>query len=152
MAKIMIRRMCEDDLPVVSELAMLANPHAIKEKYVKHLAGVLKANRDLSFVATDKAKVIGYAQAEMRGNEQAMLEDIAVQKEHQGKKIGTQLLAKIVKALEEKGARMVFAEVHYKCAAAIPFYYRHGFRVSGFGQDYFGIGHDAIVLKLILDR
>jgi ribosomal protein S18 acetylase RimI-like enzyme len=152
MTKITIRKMRKDDLPVVSDLAMLANPHATKEKYVKLLAGLLKVNPDLSFVATDSEKVIGYAQAEMRGNDQAILEDIAVREEHQRRRVGTQLLARTVKALERKGARMVFAEVHYKCAAAIPFYYRHGFRISGFGQDYFGISHDAIVLKLMLDR
>ena len=140
--------MRKDDLPIVSELAMLANPHATKEKYSRHLAGLLQANPYLSFVATVAGKVVGYAQSEMRRSDQAILEDIAVQREFQGKKVGALLLDRTVKALKQKGAKMVFAEVHYKCAAAIPFYYRHGFRISGFGQDYFGIGHDAVVLKL----
>jgi ribosomal protein S18 acetylase RimI-like enzyme len=44
----------------------------------------------------------------------------------------------------------VQADVHYKCASAIPFYYKFGFRIAGFQQDYFGAGHDAIILKLEL--
>ena len=39
------------------------------------------------------------------------------------------------------------AEVHYKCASAIPFYYKHGFRMVGFSQNYFGLGHDAMILQ-----
>lgn len=35
-------------------------------------------------------------------------------------------------------------------ARAIPFYYRHGFRIVGFNQDQYGIGHDAITLKKII--
>ena len=69
---------------------------------------------------------------------------------YQKKGIGKQLLSKEAMVLKQKGARIMLAEVHYKCASAIPFYYKHDFRVSGFGQDYFGIGHDAVILKKVL--
>lgn len=149
MPKIVIRKMRKSDLNTVSELAMLANPFTTKEKYRKHILDELKENPDLSFVAVENGRVVGYVQAEVR-NDQAVLEDIAVAKEYQGKSVGKRLLDKELKALKRKGARMVRAEVHYKCASAIPFYYKHNFRITGFVQDYFGIGHDTIILKLVL--
>lgn len=152
MVEIAIRKMNKDDLPAVSELSLLANPHATKEEYSKLLERELEANPDLSFVATYNGSIIGYAQAEARKSKQAILQDIAVSKKFQGKKVGTRLLNKTIEAVEAKGARMMFAEAHYKCAAAIPFYYKHGFRISGFSQDHFGIGHDAIILKRELNQ
>ncbi|MEM3622292.1 MAG: GNAT family N-acetyltransferase [Candidatus Bathyarchaeia archaeon] len=149
MDRVIIRKMHEKDLPVVSELAMLANPHATKEKYSKHLLDELKENPDLSFVAVCNGKIIGYVQADLC-NDEAVLEDIVVDKEYQGKGIGKILLNKELKALKQKKVKVVLAEVHYKCASAIPFYYKHDFRISGFRRDYFGEGHDAIILKLVL--
>ncbi|MEM3823777.1 MAG: GNAT family N-acetyltransferase [Candidatus Bathyarchaeia archaeon] len=149
MDKIIIRKMHEKDLPVVSELAMLANPHATKEKYSKHLREELKENPDLSFVAVYDGKIVGYVQADLC-NDEAVLEDIVVDKKFQGKGIGKMLLNKELKALKRKKVKAVLAEVHYKCASAIPFYYKHNFRISAFRRDYFGEGHDAIILKLVL--
>ena len=80
----------------------------------------------------------------------AVLEDIAVSENWQRKGVGRKLLEKEIEMLKEKGVKIVRAEVHYECAEAIPFYYKFGFRISGFEQDYFGIGQDAIILKLEL--
>jgi ribosomal-protein-alanine N-acetyltransferase len=144
-AKVTVRKMCRTDLSTVSELALLANPHAMKEKYSKHLAEELEKNADLSFVSIEEGKILGYAQADAC-KDFAILEDIAVSNEDQGKGVGTLLLKKTMEVLKKKKAKNVFAEVHYKCARAIPFYYRHGFRFVGFAHDYFGSGHDAIIL------
>lgn len=141
--------MRRSDLDTVSELAMLANPFTTRKKYRKHLLDELKENPDLSFVAVENGQVIGYVQAEVH-NDQTVLEDIAVAKEYQRKGIGKRLLNKELKALKRKGAGTVLAEVHYKCAPAIPFYYKYNFRIIGFVQDYFGVGHDTIILKLLL--
>jgi ribosomal protein S18 acetylase RimI-like enzyme len=151
MNKVVIRKMRTEDLTVISELAMLANPHATKKKYSKHLMEELRENPDLSFVAVDNEKIIGYVQADLC-NDEAVLEDIVVDKEYQGKGIGKILLNKELKALKQKKVKVVLAEVHYKCASAIPFYYKHNFRISGFRRDYFGEGHDAIILKLVLNK
>lgn len=149
MLKILIRKMHETDLDAVCELAMLANPHAVKKKYSKHILDELRENPDLSFVATDNGNVVGYVQAETH-NGDAVLEDIAVAKKYQGKNVGKRLLEKELTVLRRKGVKIVLAEVHYRCASAIPFYYKHNFRITGFVQDFFGISHDAIILKLVL--
>jgi ribosomal protein S18 acetylase RimI-like enzyme len=149
MSKVTIKRMRESDLAVVSELAMLANPHAVKEKYSKLILDELRKNPDSSFVAIDDGKVVGYVLADTH-NGDAVLEDIAVAKKYQRKNVGKRLLEKELKVLKRKGVKIVLAEVHYKCASAIPFYYKHNFRITGFAQDFFGISHDAIILKLVL--
>jgi ribosomal-protein-alanine N-acetyltransferase len=148
--RIVVRKMREGDLSTVSDLAMLANPFTTKEAYFGHLEETLKENPDLSFVAARNGEVVGYVQADVpKGG--AVLEDIAVAREHQGKGIGTRLLDEELRALRQRGAEAVLAEVHYRCASAIPFYYRHGFRIVGFERDCFGDGHDAIIVKRVLD-
>ena len=149
MSGIVIRPMREDDIEIVSELAMLANPHAEKEKYREHILDELRSNPDLSFVAVSGEKVVGYVQGDIRGA-MATLEDLAVAKEYQNKGVGSQLLSVELEALKKRRLKIVIAEVHYRNSEAIPFYYKHGFRLSGCAQDFFGIGHDAIILKLIL--
>jgi ribosomal protein S18 acetylase RimI-like enzyme len=141
--------MREKDLAAVSKLAIMANPHTKKEKYKDHVLSELKRNPNLSFVVTHGRRVVGYVQAEVQDNS-AVLEDIAVAKEHQKKGLGKMLLDEEIEVLKRKGVKTLFAEVHYLCASAIPFYYEHEFRIVGFVQDYFGIGHDAIVLRLVL--
>jgi len=148
-SKITVQIMRKSDLNAVSELAILANPFTTKEKYYKNLLDELRENPDLSFVAVENGKVVGYVQADIL-NDEAVLEDIAVAKEYQGRGIGKRLLDRELMALKQKGAKTVAAEVHYKCASAIPFYYKHNFRIIGFKQDLYGKGHDAIILKLVL--
>lgn len=92
----------EDDLEVVSELAVLANPHAQKERYREHIFDELKDNPDLSFVATIGEKVRGYVQGGVR-DDMSTLEDLAVAEDYQNKRIGTQLLGVELEALQTKG-------------------------------------------------
>lgn len=143
--------MHKKDIGTVSELALLANPHAVEEKYREHIVDELEENPDLAFVAVDKDRVVGYVQGDTRGSK-TTLEDIAVAREYQGKGVGQELLKTELTALKKRGVKMVFAEVHYKNAGAIPFYYKNRFRISGFLQDYFGEGDDAIILKLVLQE
>jgi len=151
MKKVVIRKMKKSDLDIVSELAMLANPFAEKAKYRKHLEEALEAQPELAFVAVENGKVVGYIMGDVH-NGHGVLEDIAVDKAHQHQGIGSLLLETEFKALKKSNAEIVMAEVHYKCASAIPFYYKHGFRISGVWRNFFGMGHDAIMLELILSK
>ena len=141
--------MRQEDLDTVSQLAMLANPFTTEEEYRQHLLEELLDNPDLSFIAVENNSVVGYVQADV-GKTEAVLEDIAVAVEHQNKGIGERLLNEELKVLRLRKAKVVVAEVHYKCAAAIPFYYKHNFRITDCKYDYFGKGHDAIILKSTL--
>lgn len=146
-----IRKMRKSNLDVASELAMLANPFAKKEKYRKHIEEELKNKPKLAFVEAKNEKVIGCVMGDLH-NDHGTLEDIAVDIAHQHQGIGTLLLKTELKALKTSKPKIVVAEVHHKCASAIPFYYKHGFRISGVWRNFFGIGHDAIMLEFILSR
>ena len=151
MTEIVVRRMRKADLPVVSELSMLANPHAEKAKYRTHLEEELRGNPGMAFVAVEDAKVVGYVMGAVHGS-YAVLEDIAVDEAHQHRGIGTMLLEAELKASKSAASKIIVAQVHYKCASAIPFYYEHGFRISGVCRNFFGLGHDAVILELLLSK
>jgi ribosomal protein S18 acetylase RimI-like enzyme len=110
---------------------------------------LLENQPDLSFVAVMDGRVVGYVQAEVHGS-MTVIEDIAVNKKFQGIGVGRKLMREVLQVLKRKNVGLVFADVHYKGASAIPFYYKFGFRIAGFQQDYFGAGHGAIILKLEL--
>jgi ribosomal protein S18 acetylase RimI-like enzyme len=151
MAGIVVRRMRKADLSFVSDLAMLANPHAEKAKYTTHLEEELDSNPELAFVAVKAERVIGYVMGDVHGG-YAVLEDIAVDESHQNRGVGSMLLEAELKALKSTDSKIVVAQVHYKCASAIPFYYKHGFRISGVYRNFFGLSHDAVILELILSQ
>ncbi len=151
MKDVVIRQLRKGDLDVVSELAMLANPFAEKAKYRRHIEEELEDNPELAFVAVKEKKVVGYVMGDVHGSH-AVLEDIVVDEAHQRQGIGTLLLDVELKALIAAGSKIVVAEVHYKCASAVPFYYKHRFRISGVCRNFFGMGHDAVILELVLSE
>jgi ribosomal protein S18 acetylase RimI-like enzyme len=120
---------------------MLANPHAEKAKYRTHLEEELRGNPGMAFVAVEDAKVVGYVMGAVHGS-YAVLEDIAVDEAHQHRGIGTMLLEAELKASKSAASKII----------AIPFYYEHGFRISGVCRNFFGLGHDAVILELLLSK
>lgn len=149
MGKIVVRKMQKGDLSVVSRLAMLANPHAKKTEYTLHLEHELNQSPELAFVAVEDEEVVGYVMDETH-EDHAILEDIVVDEARQDQGVGAMLLETELKAIKTAKPEIIVAEVHYKCASAIPFYYKHGFRISGVCRNFFGMRHDAIILELIL--
>ena len=115
-----IRCMNESDVDFVAQLAILANPYADASSYRKHIVEELREYPALSFVAENEEGVIlGYAQGEVHGDI-GVLEDLAVSESHQGRGIGTLLLKREIEAMKGMGARIIRAEVHYKCAGGDP--------------------------------
>jgi ribosomal-protein-alanine N-acetyltransferase len=141
--------MLQTDLDTVSELSVLANPHVEKRKYRSHIIDHLKLYPDLAFVAVHEGKVVGYVMGYTQDGK-AWIDDIAVDINYQKKGIGKKLLKKELTCLKEKGAKIVIVEVHHEQSTAIPFYYKYGFRISGCMLDYFGLGHDAVILQRVL--
>lgn len=136
-------------MDVVSDLAMLANPFAEKSKYRRHLEEELEDNSDLAFVAVKSGRVVGYVMGDVDGS-RGTLEDIAVKKDMQHRGIGILLLRAELEVLTKRNPKIIVAEVHYECSSAIPFYYKHGFRISGVCRNFFGMKHDAIMLELLI--
>lgn len=147
--RVMTRKMRQTDLETVSNLSMLANPHAEKERYKRLIVDLLRSFPDLAFVAVCGGKVVGYVMGDVKDG-RGCIEDIAVDVKYQRKGIGKRLMDKGFAALKKGGATVVVVEVHYKQASAVPFYYKLGFRISGCMLDFFGLGHDAIFLERAL--
>ncbi len=95
----------------------------------------------------DKGTVIGAVSGDVLERETGFVEDIAVRVEHRRKGYGSQLLAELLKRFKARGIWRVRLSVHYRCSAALPFYYGHGFRMTKIVRDGYGPGQDYVVLE-----
>lgn len=116
---------------------------------MKNVRYWLKKFPELAFVAEENGRVVGYVAGEAM-REIGVIEDIVVAETSQRKGIGSALMRKELEVLKAKGARIAIVEVRYKNASAVLFYYKFGFRISGFMRNKFGFGHDAIMLEKVL--
>lgn len=147
MSEFAVRRMRIEDVDVVSVIYALANPQSQPESIAKWTRETLTEFPDLCYVAEVDGEVVGGVSGLSRDPNVGVVDDLAVAEEHQGRDIGSALLARVMKEFKRVGSRVVTLAVHHSCSASIPFYYRHEFRISGVAQDYFGVEHDAIMMK-----
>ena len=139
-----------EDISELLESYMLANPHSNSESIEKWTLDTLRENQDLCYVAEVQGRVIGGVSAFMSDEEIGVIDDLAVVSEYHRKGIGSELLKKVTEELRNKGAEIVTLKIHYLCSDSIPFYYKHGFRISGMVQDCFGKKQDAITMNKYL--
>lgn len=146
--RLQIREMRESDLPVVSRLYTAANPHATATQIADWTGWILQKFPDLALVLERDGEIIGAITGEVKaGGGVGIIEDITIQERHRGRGYGSRLIDELLQRFRTRGVRKVRLEVHYRCAAALPFYYRHGFRMIRVVHDRFGSGHDAIELE-----
>lgn len=93
--------------------------------------------------------VVGYIVAYNLGIE-AEIANIAVSTKFQGKGYASQLLDVVFLQLENKTD--IFLEVSTKNSVAIFLYKKFGFKEVAIRKNYYGIGNDAMVMKLIISR
>lgn len=79
-----------------------------------------------------------------------IIDDIAIHPSHWKRGIGSALLKRQILEFKRMGAEEIVAEVHYKCASALPFYYKYGFRMERVVLDRFGPGEDGVIVRLKL--
>ena len=147
MSEFVIREMRPEDLEKVSTIYTLANPNTKSEEIEKWTKYTLEKYPNFSYVAEVEGKIVGGVSGKMRDVEVGFIDHLAVSVEYQGRGIGSDLISQVLKEFEKTGSKIVMLSVHYLCSAAIPFYYHHGFRICGSAQDYFGINHDAIMMR-----
>ena len=150
MVTFQLRRMKTEDISELLEFYMLANPHSNSESIEKWTLDTIRENPDLCYVAEVQGRVIGGVSALMRDKEIGIIDDLAVAPKYQRKGIGSKLLKKAMEELRHKGAEIIALKIHYLCSDSIPFYYKHGFRISGMVQDCFGQKQDAITMNKYL--
>jgi len=135
------------DLDVLSTIYTLANPQATSEAIEKWTRNTLKEFPNLCYVAEVEGRVVGGVSGLRRDPDIGVVDDLAVAEKYQGVGIGSALLTRVLGEFKSAGLKVASLEVHHLRSEAIPFYYKHGFRISGSAQDYFGVGHDAIIMR-----
>ena len=135
-----IRFATEDDVAFIKEL----------EDSSLHLPWSENAIRELVTGGSGKIALIcegkGYVGATYVC-EEAEIGNIAVLEEYRGQGIGYALLARLQEELSVRGISKVFLEVEDSNTNAINLYKRFGFAQYNLRKDYYGKGHDAILMS-----
>ena len=120
------------DLDQVVRLYRDANLFAKKKDIYDWTRKGLKKypNFNLVCIQNGEVEVIGAISAILQNSEKAVINDIAVQKKYRGKTIGSKLMNKLVEVIKKENVKKIALWVHWSNAAAIPFYYRFGFRIK----------------------
>jgi ribosomal protein S18 acetylase RimI-like enzyme len=146
-----IRPMKAEDLETVSQLYELANPFTTAEHIRKWTMQNLVSYPQLCFTALEGSEIVGATSGYILENgTTGILDDIAVHPSRWKRGIGSALLKKAIREFKRMGTEEIVAEVHYKCASALPFYYKYGFRMERVVLDRFGQGEDSVTIKLKL--
>lgn len=113
----------------------IAPTASTEEGYGSFLASQIGDRDTVVLVAEQNGEVVGYAYGTIEGHDwmslrgpAGALHDIVVDPAHRGKGIGEQLLAGIVRALEERGAPRVVLSTAFQNATAQRLFERAGFR------------------------
>ena len=79
--------------------------------------------------------------------DEAEIGNIAVLEEYRGQGVGSALLARLQEELSVRGISRIFLEVEDSNTNAINLYKRFGFAQYNLRKDYYGKGHDAILMS-----
>jgi ribosomal-protein-alanine N-acetyltransferase len=74
------------------------------------------------------------------------LQTVAVARREQGRGVGALLLRSVVREARRRGVRLLHLEVRADNEVARRLYERAGFIVVGRRRDYYGRGHDAVLM------
>ena len=120
----MIRRADRKDVPTIRQL-LWSLPGVWQSVWREDvLERALDSAGDLSFVAMQNARVIGFVCAHDVGF-RAYLSELAVSQDHQRQGIGAQLLRRMERALAARGCALLIADVY---PPSEPFYAELGWR------------------------
>ncbi len=95
-------------------------------------------------VAEDDGALIGYGGVLLLG-EDAHVTTVAVDADHQGKRLGTRLMLQLVEAALKKNARHLTLEVRFSNSRAQSLYTRFGMAPVGVRKNYY-VDEDALIM------
>lgn len=140
-----LREMTSDDVDaaVIIDRKCFGKRDAWRRKYF--LAAMMSLN-SVYLVVEVAGKVIACAGAELR-NDEAEIQTLAVDPDYHGRGIGTQLFAKLINTLRERGAAFVYLEVRPSNTPAIKLYEHFGFQVFGNLEKYYSNGDALLMMR-----
>jgi len=124
-----IRKMNFFDLSQVTHLYQDANIFAKKKDIWAWTEDGLIKYPSLNLVYEQDSKIIGAVSAVSKKNKKVEINDIVVLEGLRSKKIGSKLMGALLNILKKENVKEISLWVHWSNAAAIPFYYRFGFKI-----------------------
>lgn len=105
------------------------------------------ANENTCYLlALDGEQVIGYAGCWI-SFEEAQITNIAIAPDYRGQKVGTRLMAELIRLVKERGVTAMTLEVRPSNAPARALYVHYGFCEAGVRKKYYhDNGEDAIIM------
>lgn len=114
----------------------------IPSKDVEEESSFLK-NSTIHLVYNEKTP-IAFCAYEPKGHDSTEVKVMAVLPEFQNKGIGKAMMKKM---LEENKGKDLFLVTHPSNTNAITFYFKHGFEIVGWRENYFGDGQPRLVMR-----
>ena len=144
------------DLNIVADLYKDANKFTNKKNILNWTKENLENFSRYHLVFEKKNRIAGAISGVVSKNKIAIIEDVAIHKSYRGKKIGSKLIRNLMDKFRKDGIKKVRLWVHWTDAQAIPFYYRHGFRIIRFQKTknikYVPNGEDILILEKRLSQ
>ncbi|PIN69902.1 hypothetical protein COV93_03635 [Candidatus Woesearchaeota archaeon CG11_big_fil_rev_8_21_14_0_20_43_8] len=154
MIKGKIRQMKDSDLKRVSTLYQDANKFTTRPCIIRWSGDDFRRFPKYHFVFENEGKVIGGISGTLHRRNLGVVEDIAVDRKHRCNGIGDRLMKKLLDRFKENGITKVRLWIHWTDARAIPFYYKHGFKLKMFRHAHqiscVPDGEDILFLERIL--
>ena len=142
-----LRPMSVNDLKAVAELeAEIFAPSHHTPWSERVFADDLAESGHIWWVAHDEGELIGYAGAVMVAGD-AQISNVAVAEGRRREGIAGRLLARVTYDGQMLGATVSSLEVDVDNAAARSLYERLGYREIGRRPNYYGAGHDALIME-----
>ena len=141
--KLSFREMLPEDAEAVEQVekACFAMPWS-RESFWREAAN----ENTLYLLALDHAQVIGYVGCWI-SFEEAQITNVAVAPAYRGRRVGTEMMAELIRRVKEKGVTALTLEVRPSNAPALTLYKNYGFKEAGRRPHYYSDnGEDAIIM------
>lgn len=144
-AAIVVRDLRSEDLDAVLTIAQ-DSPEAAnwtRESYQEFL----RQTGTLAFVWDDSGTTAGFLIGRVVADQAEVL-NLAVRKDRRRRGGASALLASALRTFRERAVHSVYLEVRHSNAAAIAFYSKNGFEISGLRRAYYSVPlEDAVTMK-----
>jgi [ribosomal protein S18]-alanine N-acetyltransferase len=141
-ATVVVRPLRRRDLRAVQRIEHRVYPKGWSAQVFRSELG---ASLRIYLAATIDTQLVGYAGCFLSVDE-AHITTVAVAPESQGHRVGTRLLAELLRAARDQGSRNATLEVRVGNESAIALYRRFGFAPVGVRQRYYENIDDALIM------
>ncbi len=152
----MIREMTKRDLDKAGNLYKDANKFTNKKNILNWTEKDLDNFPRYHLVFEERHRILGAISGIILKKKVVSIEDIAIHKSYRGKRIGSELIRYLINRFKKDGVKRVKLWVHWTDARAIPFYYKHSFRIIRFQRtkNIKGVpdGEDILILERRLSQ